>query len=101
MTRGTTNTNSRGSAETRRWRKLMLLTRDGDGIVAPCRTCGRLVGYHSMVVDCWPVPRCEGGRYDGKRTPPEQSNNAVQCAPCSHAQGGALGTQRRRSAEVG
>jgi hypothetical protein len=98
--RGTTNTNARGNSAMRRWRKLMLLERDGDGHTARCHEpeCRRLVDYYSMVVDCHPIPRVEGGTYDLKSTKqPEESNNKIHCVPCSHSQGGKLGTERKRA----
>jgi len=95
--RGTSNRNARGNAEMRAWRKRMQLERDGDGLTAKCDHFATYVTFHTMVVDCWPVPRIDGGTYDLKRTrQPEESNNRVQCAPCSHRQGGVIGTERRR-----
>lgn len=92
MTRGTTNTNSRGSAETRRIRKAWLLEQFGNGKRARCSTCPTWLTFETITVDRWPVPGCEGGRY-------VRGNIRPMCGPCNSRDGSYLGHERRRAAE--
>lgn len=82
-TRGTTNRNDRGSAESRRIRKQWLLDTFGDGITAPCAFCAEPVEFTTMTVDRYPLPGCQGGRY-------VRGNIRPACAPCNSMYGGAL-----------
>ncbi len=84
--RGTTNQNSRGSAEQRRRRKLWLLATFGDGLAAPCAFgCGSLVTMETLTVDRFPLPGCRGGTY-------VRGNIRPACGPCNSAHGGSLRT---------
>lgn len=88
--RGSTNTNSRGNVRDRAARKRRLLTRDGTGPDgwAVCSTCPTVVDFETMTVDCWPVPRCEGGRYGfSERT---DGNTRIQCERCMGRQGATM-----------
>lgn len=83
-TRGTTNTNVRGSAEARRARKVWLLEKFGDGVTALCSFgCGTALTFETITVDRYPVPGCHGGRYT-------RGNIRPACGPCNSAVGGAL-----------
>lgn len=64
MTRGTSNSNSRGSSTDRRRRKIWLLAEFGDGEVAPCsfEGCEEMLTFETITVDRI-QPGCEGGRY--------------------------------------
>lgn len=79
--RGSTNTNTRGSAASRRARKQWLLGTFGDGVRALCSFgCGTYVTFETMQVDCHPIPRVFGGRY-------VRGNIRPACAPCNIAHG--------------
>lgn len=83
VTRGTTNRNDRGSAETRRRRKQWLLNVYGNGKTARCSYgCGRKVDFTSITVDRYPVPGCQGGTY-------QRGNIRPACGPCNFRDGGA------------
>jgi hypothetical protein len=86
--RGTTNRNERGSAESRRRRKVWLLEQFGNGKRARCSTCPTWLTFETITVDRWPVAGCDGGRY-------VRGNIRPQCAPCASAQGGELGAVRK------
>ena len=85
--RGTSNTNSRGSAESRRRRKVWLLaTFDPDLGPEQARCsfgCGTVVDLATISVDRFPVPGCQGGRY-------VRGNIRPACEPCNSTHGGAL-----------
>jgi len=49
--RGTSNTNVRGSAASRRARKAWLLVTFGDGYTAPCFYCGEELDWFTITVD--------------------------------------------------
>lgn len=73
----------RGSSYGRRARKLWLLARFGDGAMAPCAWCGRLLDYGSMEVDRFPVCGHDGGRYTRDNVVPACSScNGTRCAAC-------------------
>lgn len=93
VTRGTTNRNDRGSAESRRRRKVWLLVEFGDGDTAPCSFCGTPVTFETITVDRFPVPGCEGGRY-------VKGNIRPACGPCNYGDGARLGASRRRPVEL-
>lgn len=85
--RGTTNRNQRGSAESRRRRKVFLLQRDGDGTVAPCALrfdehCTITVTIETMTVDRI-KPGALGGTY-------KRDNIRVACMSCNSRDGTAL-----------
>lgn len=95
LTRGTSNGNSRGSAEDRRRRRAYLVDRDGwrlpDGTgLVLCYRCHVVLLEHddpeapgqAVTVDRI-VPGCEGGRYT-------RDNIRAACAGCNSETGGAL-----------
>lgn len=81
-TRGTSNTNDRGSASDRRARKQWLLDVFGDGHHAACRYCWRTLAFETITVDRI-VPGCKGGRY-------VHGNIQPACGPCNSKHGGGL-----------
>jgi hypothetical protein len=86
--RGTSNSNTRGSAAARRKRKQALLDRDGDGATAQCWACSTRVTYATMICDRI-VPGIRGGRY-------VLENLRIHCTTCSGLQAGALSAETRR-----
>jgi hypothetical protein len=64
VTRGTSNTNARGSSEDRRRRRRFLLETFGDGTTAPCSFdgCTILLTFETITVDRV-IPGALGGRY--------------------------------------
>lgn len=87
--RGTSNTNARGSAESRRRRKAWLLDHFGDGLTAPCWECGATVTAETCIADRI-IPGVDGGSY-------RRDNIRPHCRRCSEAQGGRMGTERREA----
>lgn len=90
--RSTSNTNVRGSAASRRARKVWLLSpaagHGGDGTSVPCAfACGTRVTLETIWVDRI-VPGCYGGTY-------RRENIRPACEPCQLAEGGRLGQVRR------
>lgn len=67
--RGTSNSNTRGSAKARRCRKRWLLSPEsgfgGDGISVQCQFpgCTTMVTFDTLWVDRFPLPGIHGGRY--------------------------------------
>ena len=63
--RGTSNSNQRGSAESRRRRKQWLLDTFGNGTIAFCSytKCSSVLDFDTITVDRHPTPGIEGGRY--------------------------------------
>lgn len=51
MRRGTSNTNSRGSAITRRRRKCWMLAHFGDGVSCACFSCAKTLVYSTLQAD--------------------------------------------------
>lgn len=96
--RGTSNANMRGNSTDRRRRKQNMLDHFGNGEWCVCSTCPTVLDFETMTVDCWPVPRCEGGTYG---VPSDMGNVRPQCERCSWRQGGAMGARRKaaRAAE--
>lgn len=88
--RGTSNTNSRGSAESRRARKTWLLVQFGNGTRARCATCPAWLTFETITVDRWPIPGCEGGTY-------RRDNIRPMCGTCNSRDGSYLGHARRRA----
>ena len=87
--RGTSNSNSRGSAEDRRRRKTYLLATFGDGQSAPCSFgCGTEVNFDTITVDRYPVPGIEGGTY-------KRDNIRPACGPCNTADGAEIAKSRK------
>lgn len=84
-TRGTSNTNSRGSADGRRRRKKWLLNKFGDGMTAPCAMrlspkCLVNVDFDTLWVDRYPIAGRDGGRY-------VKGNIRPACRHCQELQG--------------
>lgn len=86
--RGTSNSNSRGSAKDRRIRKQWLLDFFGDGTHAKCSFCPTLVDFDTISVDRYPIPGCEGGTY-------KRGNIRPACESCNSSDGGKLGSIRK------
>lgn len=90
-TRGTSNSNQRGSAETRRRRKHWLIaTYRANANVAGepacrCYRCGRLLTFATVTVDRI-VPGCKGGKY-------VRNNIRPACGQCNSETGGALASR--------
>lgn len=63
--RGTSNSNQRGSSYSRRSRKQWLLDTFGDGRTCRCafEGCTTDLDFGTITVDRHPVPGIEGGRY--------------------------------------
>lgn len=89
--RGTTNTNVRGSAASRRARRLWLLTVFGDGVTARCMLggphCLGRVDITTLTVDRI-VPGRDGGTY-------RRGNIVPACGPCNYGEGGQVGAARK------
>lgn len=81
-TRGTSNSNSRGSAADRRARKLWLLKTFGDGNQATCcfEGCTTLLNFDTITVDRYPIPGAMGGKYT-------RDNIRPACGPHNFADG--------------
>jgi 5-methylcytosine-specific restriction endonuclease McrA len=77
--RGTTNGNSRGSAEARRARKHFLLDAFGDGTWVPCSFCRGVLDWGTLTVDRI-VPGCQGGTY-------ARDNIRPACVTCNSLDG--------------
>lgn len=83
-TRGTSNSDVRGSTGQRRRRRRWLLATFGDGVTAPCAFgCGTELDDVTITVDRYPVPGCEGGGYT-------YGNIRPACQPCNSRHGGGL-----------
>ncbi|QXJ40726.1 HNH endonuclease [Curtobacterium phage Parvaparticeps] len=79
--RGSSNSDSRGSAASRRARKQWLLDEFGDGTTAPCAFgCGVHVNFQTITVDRFPIPGAQGGRY-------VRGNIRPACEPCNREDG--------------
>lgn len=93
--RGTTNRNSRGSAASRRVRKLWLLATFSKRLGptrAKCsfRGCQTILTFETITVDRYPIPGIEGGTYS-------RNNIRPACAAHNSADGGRLAAKRRRT----
>ncbi|AIM50398.1 hypothetical protein PBI_OMNICRON_65 [Mycobacterium phage Omnicron] len=91
--RGTSNTNARGSAASRRRRKQWLLDTFGDGTTCTCSTCPEVLTFDTITVDRYPVAGVDGGRY-------VRGNIRPQCALCASRQGASMSHTRRRAARL-
>lgn len=94
----TSNSNDRGSAESRRARKRWLLSAEagfgGDGEKVPCAMgCGEVLTFETLTIDRHPVAGIDGGRYT-------RDNIRPACARENYSAGGRLGNERKRLAEV-
>lgn len=88
VTRGASNTNSRGSAAQRRSRRVWLLGHFGDGETAPCYSCAEPLDYGSLEVDRI-IPGILGGTY-------ARGNIRPACGPCNRRTGNAVRDLVRR-----
>lgn len=86
--RGTSNSNVRGSANTRRIRKQWLLDTFGDGSKAKCSHCPEVLDSETLTVDRI-VPGIEGGTY-------RRDNIRPSCMKCASKQGGDMSCERRK-----
>ena len=77
--RGTSNTNSRGSAHERRKRKCWTLSWFGDGISCLCFLCGRVLLYSTLQIDRI-IPEILGGTY-------ARGNIRPACGECNRHAG--------------
>lgn len=91
--RGTSNTNDRGSAESRRRRKQWLLDEFGNGTSCPCATCWTKLTFDTITVDRYPIAGVDGGRY-------VHGNIRPQCALCASRQGARMAHARTRAAKL-
>lgn len=85
--RGTSNTNSRGSAQERRARKQWLLDTFGDGTWADCHFCRLVLDFGTITVDRI-IPGCQGGRY-------VRGNIRPACLRCNSIDGNIIREQAR------
>ena len=76
---GTSNSNSRGSADDRRRRKSWLLAWHGDGISCLCFLCGKALLYSALQADRI-IPGILGGSY-------ARGNIRPACGPCNRLAG--------------
>ena len=92
--RGTSNSNSRGSAADRLARKLWLLATFSPKLgptEAWCEfNCGTIVTLKTISVDRYPIPGCEGGSY-------RRDNIRPSCSGCNSRHGSELARRAKRS----
>jgi hypothetical protein len=91
VTRGTSNSNERGSAEARRIRKQWLLDTFGNGYIAFCcfLGCKEALTFETITVDRI-QPGCEGGTY-------RRGNIRPMCGFHNSSTGSKLGHERRKN----
>jgi 5-methylcytosine-specific restriction endonuclease McrA len=80
--RGTSNTNSRGSAADRRRRKCWMLSWFGDGISCQCFSCAKVLMYSTLEPDRI-IPGVLGGTY-------ARGNLRPICGDCNKRSGNAV-----------
>ena len=90
--RGTTNTNVRGSAESRRRRKAWLLANFSKRLgptKAKCafRGCKEILTMETVTVDRYPIPGCMGGTY-------VRGNIRPACATHNYGEGYAIAKRK-------
>lgn len=90
-TRGTSNTNDRGSAKSRRVRKQWVLDVFGNGRIAFCSFlgCSEELTFETITIDRYPIPGCEGGTY-------KRGNIRPMCGFHNSSTGSLLGHERRK-----
>jgi 5-methylcytosine-specific restriction endonuclease McrA len=86
--RGTSNTNARGSAASRRIRKTWLLGWFGDGETCNCYSCATSLVFDTLEVDRI-IPGILGGNYT-------RGNIRPACGPCNRRSGNAVRDAIRR-----
>lgn len=91
VSRGTSNSNERGSATSRRVRKQWLLDTFGNGLIAFCTFlgCKEELDFETITVDRFPIAGCEGGTY-------KRGNIRPACAKCNSSDGGKMGAKRKK-----
>lgn len=77
--RGSSNTNSRGSAAERRKRKCWMLSWFGDGLSCLCFSCGKVLLYSALEADRI-IPGALGGGYS-------RGNIRPSCGECNRTGG--------------
>jgi 5-methylcytosine-specific restriction endonuclease McrA len=80
--RGTSNTNARGSAKSRRARKAWVLAWFGDGISCLCYSCGAVLLSSTLEIDRI-IPGILGGTY-------ARGNIRPSCSDCNIRSGNAV-----------
>lgn len=90
--RGTSNTNSRGSADSRRVRKQWLIDTYGDGYTAPCSHCRVELDFGTITVDRI-VPGILGGTY-------VRCNIRPACMTCNSLDGNRLRERLKRERDL-
>lgn len=85
--RGTSNTNSRGSAKQRARRKQWLLDTFGNGVEAKCSHCPAVLNFSTINVDR-KIPGWQGGTY-------RRANIQPSCGDCGSKQGGQMSQESR------
>ena len=90
-TRGTSNSNSRGSSYARRVRKQWLLDTFGDGETAICsfEDCDVELTFETITVDRYPLAGINGGTY-------KRGNIRPACAFCNSSDGAAIAHSRKQ-----
>lgn len=68
--------NLRGSAKSRRRRRVWLMEKFGDGQTMPCHHCGQRLTIEQIEVDRFPICGHSGGRY-------VRNNIVPSCKPCN------------------
>lgn len=82
------NNDPRGSAESRRQRKIFLLATFGDGYTAPCAFCGFELDFWTITADRFPILGADGGSY-------RRDNIRPACLHCNSSEGAKEGARRR------
>lgn len=95
--RGTSNSNDRGSASSRRARKYWLLSPDsgwgGNGTVVPCYRADTHCNNYSLTFETMQVDRVIPGVLGGRYV---KDNVRPACVPCNRATGHVLRSKIRR-----
>lgn len=93
--RGTSNTNDRGSAASRRTRKQWLLDTFGDGQTAICSfpDCDTVLDFDTITVDRHPILGADNGSY-------RRGNIRPACSPCNSSHGGHEGARRKAERKI-
>jgi hypothetical protein len=94
VSRGTSNTNDRGSAASRRIRKQWVLDTFGNGLIAFCSFlgCKEELDFDTITIDRYPLAGCEGGTY-------KRGNIRPMCAFHNSSTGSLLGHKRKKEKE--
>jgi hypothetical protein len=76
----TGNKNQRPNSYAGRALKVWMLAEFGDGFVAPCSFCGRLLLFSQITKDRFPIPGRKGGKY-------RKGNVRPACMSCNASEG--------------